>query len=104
MKPTLVDSGPAALEALLQAAQTGEPIPLVLVDVQMPGMDGYMLAERIRQHPEIAGSTLLVLSSSTQSGEFTRRQELGISASLNKPIKQADLWKAIMQALGMPLA
>src|SRR5262249_3619148 len=48
MKPTLVESGPAALEALLQAAHSGEPFPLVLTDVQMPGMDGYMLAERIR--------------------------------------------------------
>src|SRR5262249_26024442 len=96
--------GPAALEALLQAARAGEPFPLVLIDVQMPGMDGYMLAERIRQHPEVAGATLLVLTSSSSTGDAARRQELGISASLSKPIKQADLWKAIMQALGMPLS
>src|SRR5438552_3615568 len=78
MKPTLAESGPAALEALLQAARFGEPFPLALIDVQMPGMDGYMLAEQIRQHPEIAGATLLVLTSSGQSGEVARRQELGI--------------------------
>jgi len=104
MKPALAESGPVALEALLQAARSGEPFPLVLIDVQMPGMDGYTLAERIRQHPEIAGATLLVLTSSSQTGESTRRQELGINACLSKPIKQADLWKAIMQVLGMPLS
>jgi two-component system, sensor histidine kinase and response regulator len=104
MRPTLAESGPAALEALLEAARFGEPFPLVLIDVQMPGMDGYMLAEQIRKHPEIAGATLLVLSSSGQSSETARRQELGINAALTKPIKQADLWKAIMQALGMPLS
>jgi PAS domain S-box-containing protein len=104
MKPTLAESGPAALETLLQAARSGEPFPLVLIDVQMPEMDGYMLAERIRQQPEIAGATLLILTSSGQSGEAARRQELGIHICLTKPIKQADLWKAIMQALGMPLS
>jgi two-component system sensor histidine kinase/response regulator len=104
MKPTLADSGPAALELLLQAARSGEPIPLVLLDVQMPGMDGYMLAERVRRQPEIAGTTMLLLTSSSQSGDLARRKELGISASLSKPIKQADLWKALMRVLGMPLA
>jgi PAS domain S-box-containing protein len=104
MKPTSAESGPQALEILLQAARSGEPIPLALLDVQMPGMDGYMLAERIRQQPEITGTTLLVLTSSAQSGESARRQELKINGLLNKPIKQADLWKAIMSALGMPLS
>jgi PAS domain S-box-containing protein len=104
MKPTLAESGPEALEALLQAARSGEPFPLALLDVQMPGMDGYTLAEEIRKNPEIAGATLLVLSSSSQSSESARRRELGIHAALNKPIKQADLWKAIMQAMGMPLS
>jgi PAS domain S-box-containing protein len=104
MRPTLVDSGPAALETLLQASRSGEPFPLVLLDVQMPGMDGYMLAERIRQLPEIAGTTLMLLTSSSQSGEVARRKELRISVALNKPIKQADLWKAIMRVLGMPLS
>jgi PAS domain S-box-containing protein len=104
MRATSVDSGPAALDVLVQAAHSGEPFPLVLLDVQMPGMDGYMLAERIRQLPGIAGPTLLLLTSSSQAGEIARRKELGINVALSKPIKQADLWKAIMRVLGMPLS
>jgi PAS domain S-box-containing protein len=103
MRPTLTDGGPAALEALAQAARAGEPFPLVLIDVHMPDMDGYTLAERIRQNPELAGATLMLLSSGGQPGDSQRRRELGVAASLTKPVKQADLWKAIMQALGMPL-
>ncbi len=104
MRPTLCDSGPAALDTLLQAAQAGEPFPLVLIDVHMPQMDGYDLAERIRQQPALAGATLMMLTSGGSPGEGARRRDLGISSYLTKPIKQADLWKAIMQALGMPIS
>jgi len=104
MKPTLVASGAAALEVMLRATRSGEPFPLALIDVHMPEMDGYMLAERIKQHPELAGAVLMMLTSGGEAGDGRRRQELGIAYSLTKPIKQADLWKAIMQALGMPFA
>jgi PAS domain S-box-containing protein len=103
MKPRLAPSGPIALEALLRAAQAGEPFPLALIDVHMPDMDGYTLCQHIRQHPELAGATLILLTSGGQPGDRPRRQELGIAACLTKPVKQTDLWKAIMQALGMPL-
>jgi PAS domain S-box-containing protein len=103
MRPALAESGPAALDLLRQAAARGEPFPLALIDVHMPEMDGYMLAERVRQRPELAGVTLIVLTSGGQPGDAGRRRELGITASLTKPVKQADLWKVIMQALGMPL-
>jgi CheY-like chemotaxis protein/HPt (histidine-containing phosphotransfer) domain-containing protein len=103
MRPTLAASGAAALEALWQAARSGEPFPLVLSDVQMPEMDGYTLAERIRQHPELSGAAILMLTSTGQPGDNRRRRELGIAACLTKPVKHTDLWKAIMHALGMPL-
>jgi PAS domain S-box-containing protein len=103
MRPTLLDSGARAVEVMLEAARAGEPFPLALVDVHMPGMDGHTLAERIRQHPELAGTILMLLTSGGQPGDGVRRQGLGIAACLSKPVKQADLWRAIMQALGMPL-
>ena len=58
MRPTAVDGGAAALAALEQAAAAGEPFPLVLLDAHMPEMDGFALAERIRQRPELAGAAL----------------------------------------------
>jgi PAS domain S-box-containing protein len=103
MKPRSAPSAPAALEELLRAARSGEPFPLALIDVHMPEMDGYALCEQIRRHPELAGATLILLTSGGQPGDRSRRQELGLAACLTKPVKQTDLWKAIMQALGMPL-
>ena len=55
MQPTAVASGAAALRALEQARQAGTPFPLVLLDTQMPEMDGFTLATQILQQPELAG-------------------------------------------------
>jgi CheY-like chemotaxis protein/signal transduction histidine kinase len=104
MRPTLVAGGPAALELLERAARGGEPFPLALIDVHMPEMDGYALAEAIRARPELAGIALLMLGSGGQPGDAARRRQLGTAACLTKPVKQTDLWKAILQAQGMPLS
>jgi PAS domain S-box-containing protein len=103
MRPTLVGSGARALETLAQAARNSESFPLVLLDVHMPEMDGYTVAQEIRRRPELAGATVILLSSANQPGSGARNKELGIAASLTKPVKQADLLKAIVRALGMPL-
>jgi PAS domain S-box-containing protein len=100
MRPTCVEGGEQALAALEQAQRAGEPFTLVLLDAQMPGMDGFMLAETIKQRPELAVATVMMLSSAGQPGSMARRRELGITTHLTKPVKQAELWKAILAALG----
>lgn len=99
MKPTAVDSGATALRLLQDAKMAGEPFALVLLDFQMPGMDGFAVAEQIRQHPELTAATVLMLTSGGQPGEVARCQELGIAAYLMKPIKQSELQDAIVAAL-----
>jgi CheY-like chemotaxis protein/HPt (histidine-containing phosphotransfer) domain-containing protein len=99
MKPTVVPGGQPALDALWQASQSGEPFPLILLDAHMPGMDGFTLAEQIQQHTELAGATIMMLTSGGQPGEVARCRHLGIAQYLTKPIKQAELRKAILEAL-----
>ncbi len=103
MQPTTANSGEAALQTLLQAKTGGRPFALVLLDVHMPGMDGFTVATRIKQDPELAGATILMLSSADLMGDMTRGLELGIAISLTKPITQSELREAIMAALPRPL-
>jgi two-component system, sensor histidine kinase and response regulator len=100
MEPTLVDNGRAALDEMRRVAAAGKPFPLVLLDVMMPEMDGFTLAEHIKRHPELVGTPILMLSSSDRRADSTRCKELGIATYLTKPVKQSELLDAILTAVG----
>jgi signal transduction histidine kinase/CheY-like chemotaxis protein len=99
MKPTAVASGEAALVALTEAWRRGHPYSLVLLDSQMPGMDGFAVAARMMDRSELRGATIMMLTSADQFGESTRCRELGIREYLMKPIRQADLFEAICRTV-----
>jgi len=84
------------------AHKSGRAFPLVLLDYQMPDMDGFQVAERIAQSPHLAGATIMMLSSAGQQGDGLRCRELGVAAYLNKPIRQSVLLEAVLVALALP--
>ena len=100
MRPTMVDSGRQALARLEQARAQGEPFAMVLLDAHMPEMDGFTVAMHMQQDPTLAGTTILMLSSADLAGDTARCREVGIARHLMKPITQAELWDAILTALG----
>jgi signal transduction histidine kinase/CheY-like chemotaxis protein len=99
MRPTLVDGGKAALKAMEIAQQAGRPFLLVLLDYQMPDMDGFEVAEQIRHRSELMATTLMMLSSVGQRGDAQRCKELGVAAYLTKPVRQSLLLDAILTVL-----
>ncbi|HEX3152465.1 MAG TPA: response regulator [Gemmataceae bacterium] len=105
MAPTMADGAAAALAALDRLGP--DPFTFVLLDAHMPGTDGFELARLIRRRPDAAAVKILMLTSGGQPGDASRSQELGFSAYLAKPLKQADLWRALIRALdvssGAPL-
>jgi PAS domain S-box-containing protein len=101
MRPTAVAGGADALAELSRAAASGRPYQLVLLDALMPGMDGFMLAQEIKRRPDIANTTLLMLSSA--EGSSTRARDLPIAACVMKPVKQSDLFDAVVTCLGVAL-
>jgi PAS domain S-box-containing protein len=102
MQPEVVEGGRPALRALHVAAAEGRPFGLVLLDGHMPGMDGFMLAGLIHGDPQLAGTTVLMLTSAGQPGDIARCRSLGIGAYLMKPIKQSELLETIVASLGRP--
>jgi signal transduction histidine kinase/DNA-binding response OmpR family regulator/HPt (histidine-containing phosphotransfer) domain-containing protein len=103
MRPTLTASGMEALAALEAAANAGHPFPLVLLDVHMPGMDGFSLAERIKKNRRLSGVVVVMLTSGGRPGDVARCKELGVSAYVTKPIAQAELRSTIIHALRLSI-
>ena len=100
MEPILVPSAENALDTLREAHRSGQAFRLVLSDVNMPDVDGLMLAERIRAIPEFQHTIIMMLTSGDRFRDISRRKELRISGCLTKPAKQSELFDGIVSALG----
>jgi PAS domain S-box-containing protein len=98
--PTAVESGARAITALREAQGLGRTYPLILLDAQMPEMDGFALAECIKRNPDWQTATIMMLSSAGQRGDAKRCRDLGVAAYLTKPVRQDELLDAILTALG----
>jgi two-component system, sensor histidine kinase and response regulator len=81
-------------------AKQGHPFSLILLDAQMPDLDGFNLAQRIKEEPAIASATIMTLTSSGYAGDAARCRKLGITVYLVKPIRQSELQEALLLALG----
>jgi CheY-like chemotaxis protein len=92
--------GPRGLQLLRAAASAGRSFQLALLDMQMPGMDGLMLAREIKGDPALAGTQLIILTSLGRRMTKRDLQAAGIAAYLVKPVKQSRLFDAIVEAMG----
>jgi len=99
MRVTAVENGPKALEAFREAESANQPFGLVLLDSQMPEMDGFTVAEHLKKMEPVPPPTVMMLTSTGQKGDVARCKEVGISAYLVKPIKQSQLFDAIMSSM-----
>ena len=88
-------SGVSALAALRSAVAEGEPYDLVLLDMAMPGLDGLAVARAIRGEPGLAGTRIIMLASSVAMIGRQEQEGLQVAACLAKPMRQAQLFKAV---------
>jgi signal transduction histidine kinase/CheY-like chemotaxis protein len=99
-EPQAADGAAAALTSLREAALAGRRFHLLLVDAVMPEMDGFVLSEQIHRDPELAATTIVMLSSTDRRVDRERLRAMGISAYLVKPVTRAGLVQAVSRALG----
>lgn len=101
MVPILAESVDQAVAILAEAEKAGDPIPLVITDVQMPGRDGFELVRIIKEDKRLGSTVIMMLSSGDRPEDLRRVENMGVAAYLLKPVKHSELLDAITLALGL---
>lgn len=97
------ENGSQALAALRRSVKASYPYDLVVLDFQMPGMDGVALAHAIKADPALAAVKLILLTSIGQRGQGEQARQAGIDAYLTKPVHHAQLFSAVATVMGFAL-
>ena len=98
---TLVSGAVEALQELRKAAADNQPYSVVVTDVTMRGVDGFTLAKWIKDDNAIAETPIIMLTSGAMPGDKARPEGLQVVSQLMKPVKQSELFDAIVTALGI---
>ena len=91
MRPAEVNDGAAALQALSEAHEQGDPFQIAILDMKMPIMDGATLAQKIKENEHLSGTHLILLSSLGERGDARRYAKIGFIGYLVKPLVPTDL-------------
>ena len=91
MKPSAVESGEAAVAAVEEAEQAGSPYRVVLLDSNMPGMDGFQTTVKLRSMPRFSGQIVMMLGSAAPQQDAERCLAIEVSHYLVKPLKLRNL-------------
>ena len=100
MKPEMVDDVPTALAKTHKAASAGRNFRLILADAMLPGIDGFTLAEWLRNNAKLAGPVILMLTAADRCKRPKCCQDVG-ALCLEKPISQSALFNMVTEALGI---
>ena len=99
LSPTVAAGGEEAL-AILNSEASRDGFAVALVDQDMPGMDGFTLVSRLRECAVQCGAIIMMSTLTARPGDAERCAQLGVTASLFKPIVRSELLDTIEKALG----
>jgi two-component system sensor histidine kinase/response regulator len=88
-----------ALDAVSAARDEGYPFNVILLDLLMPEMDGFMFTQKLRSDPRNRECKIILLSSAGLRSSDVRKMDTGIDAYMSKPIKQSVLYNTILKTL-----
>jgi two-component system sensor histidine kinase/response regulator len=95
MRYSSAESGAQALTMLREAIADHDPYNLAVVDMQMPEMDGLMLAEKIKADALTGTTRLIIMTSLGRREDEATSKKASIEAFINKPIKQSELFDCL---------
>lgn len=101
MHPREADNASMALQLLLRLQQEEAAIPLVITSSKLPIQDGFLLAFRIKHHPRLAQTSVILLTANSRPGDAMVCRENGISAYLRQPVDPQQLNEAIVAVMGL---
>ncbi|MEI6556790.1 MAG: response regulator [Rhodospirillaceae bacterium] len=99
-----VDIAASGLEALATLAVPGRRYDAVLMDIQMPGMDGYETCRRLRQDPGMAGLPVIAMTANVLPSDRKRCLEAGMNDHIAKPLDVNLTIQVILSHVGAPAA
>jgi len=91
--------GAEGLEKLYSAQQENLSFDLVILDMNMPDMDGLEVARRIKADPDLKEIPIIMLTSMGMRGDAQTATHSGVSAYLTKPVRQSDLHASLLKLL-----
>ena len=103
MRDLLMSAGYEVIEAVtgeegVTAAETHRP-DLILMDVQLPGLDGYEATRRIKANPDLGKIPVIIVTSYALSGDDVKAFEAGCDAYVSKPFSPRELLAKIREFL-----
>ncbi|MBL0143094.1 MAG: response regulator, partial [Betaproteobacteria bacterium] len=103
MTPLEADNAAMAIALLERMHEEGNPVPLMLVPNRMAGQDGFLLAFRVRNHPGLSHTLVMMLATEGRPGDAIACRENGIAAYLRYPLSDKQLNDAIVAVTGASL-
>ena len=96
----IVSDGQEAMDYLLRKGEYEDPEraprpDLVLLDLNMPNLDGQEVLKRVRAHPDLQRLPVVVLTTSNQEADVLRSYDLGCNAFITKPLEMDAFVRAI---------
>ena len=101
MQPALAGSAREAFEMIVSISEKSEAYTLVIIDAQMPDMDGFGLVEKLRRLPDFRSTPIMMTSPSRGKEDADRCVGLGAHTFMKKPVMDTDLFKAVTEAVDL---
>lgn len=95
------ESGEKALEIMSEAANSGAPFDIAIIDILMPKMDGNALAKEIKRRKNMATTKLICFTATDVINSQKKLRELGYNAYISKPVHVDHMFDTLLQVVAL---